>query len=53
MVTNEARQYPTCRFCGRHNLRGISGATHSIYICFECIDLVAEMKAEHLAEERS
>lgn len=52
-MTNDVRRYPTCRFCERDNLRGISGPTESIYICFECIDLVAAMKAEHLAEERS
>lgn len=49
-MADEALPYPTCRFCGRDNRRGIAGPTTAIYICFECIDLVAEMKAEHLAE---
>ncbi len=51
-VTDEPRPYPPCRFCGRENRRGIAGPDQTIYICFDCIDLVAEMKDEHLAEDQ-
>lgn len=50
-MTDPLRPYPPCLFCGRANRRGIAGPDQSIYICFDCIDLAAEMKAEHLAED--
>jgi hypothetical protein len=41
---------PRCSFCQRETFRGVAGPTPAVFICFDCIDLAAEIKAESLGE---
>jgi bacterioferritin-associated ferredoxin len=39
-----------CSFCQRFQANGVGGPTPDVYICPTCIDLVAEILAEHRRE---
>ena len=41
---------PTCSFCGREGRRGVMGG--AAFICFDCIDLAAEIKSESLGDRK-
>jgi len=40
-----------CSFCGRVGNQGVMGS--AAFICFECIELAAEIKSESLGDRKS
>jgi hypothetical protein len=47
-VGDQERDPPVCSFCGKVGNQGVMGT--AAFICFDCIDLAAEIKSESLGD---